>query len=175
MRPPRAVYRVALRGRKVLRMATHVTTNTTSTRDSAAPTVAASSLDILAPIGRVLIGLLFVMFGTGHFSPMMVGYAAQAGVPLAGFLVPFSGVLAIVGGLSVALGYRARLGGLLLALFLVPITFAMHAYWKETDAMAAMTQRIMFFKNLGLLGAALLLVQRGAGPYSLDARRASRG
>ena len=155
-------------------MATHVSTPDTSLRDSAAPLAPSRSLDLLAPIGRVLIGLLFVLFGTGHFAAATIGYAAQSGVPFAGVLVPLSGAMAIAGGLGVALGYRTRLAALLLVAFLVPITFAMHAYWKETDAMAAMTQRIMFFKNLGLLGAALLLVQRGAGPYSLDARRPSR-
>lgn len=148
-------------------MATHVTT---PTRDSAAPTAARGQLDILAPIGRVLFGLIFVFFGIGHFSPSMAGYAASSGVPLASIAVPLAGVMAIAGGLSVILGYKTRLGALLLVAFLVPVTFVMHAFWKVSDPMAAMTQQIMFLKNVSMLGGALLLLQRGAGPYSLDAR-----
>lgn len=150
-------------------MATHVSN---PTRDSAAPAAARGSLDILAPIGRVLFGLIFVFFGLNHFSPSMAGYAASTGVPLASIAVPLSGVMAVAGGLSVILGYKTRLGALLLALFLVPVTFMMHAFWKATDPMTAMTQQIMFLKNISMLGGALLLVQRGAGPYSLDARSA---
>lgn len=150
-------------------MATHVTT--ASSRDSAAPAAARGSLDILAPIGRVLFGLVFVYFGLGHFSPAMAGYAAASGVPLASIAVPLSGVMAIAGGLSVILGFKTRIGALLLVAFLVPVTFMMHAFWKAADPMAAMTQQIMFLKNVSMLGGALLLLQRGAGPYSLDARK----
>jgi len=40
-------------------------------------------------------------------------------VPLAAIAVPLSGVLAIAGGLSILLGYRAKLGAWLIVLFLV--------------------------------------------------------
>ncbi len=76
--------------------------------------------------------------------------AAKAGV-LA------SGVLALVGGLSILLGVYPDLGALLLVLFLIPVTFLMHAFWKETDPMTKQTENIAFLKNVGLLGAALLL------------------
>jgi hypothetical protein len=73
--------------------------------------VAAGALDrTLVPMGRVLFSLIFLWSGFSHFSAGTIAYAAQAGVPLAGFLVPASGVLAALGGLSVALGWHARLG-----------------------------------------------------------------
>src|SRR2546422_5224150 len=50
----------------------------------------------------------------GHFSAAYIGYAAQQGVPAAGFLVPLSGVIATLGGLSVTFGYKAKLGAWLL-------------------------------------------------------------
>jgi uncharacterized membrane protein YphA (DoxX/SURF4 family) len=37
-----------------------------------------------------------------------IGYAVSAGVPLASILVPFSGVLALAGGLSILLGLSAQ-------------------------------------------------------------------
>lgn len=123
------------------------------------------------PAGRALFALLFVILGMGHFNDQMVGYAAAMGVPMASFLVPASGVLAIAGALSVAFGYRARLGALALIAFLVPVTFSMHRFWAAPDAMAAMNEKIAFLKNLGLVGGALLIAYFGAGPVSLDARR----
>ena len=71
------------------------------------------SLDAAAPIvflGRLLFALIFLMSGPMHFSSQTIAYAASQGVPLASIVVPISGVLAIVGGLSILLGYRAKLG-----------------------------------------------------------------
>jgi putative oxidoreductase len=81
-----------------------------------------SANDIIVVVGRVLFSFLFVMAALGHFSHQAVAYAASQGVPLASVAVPFSGVLALAGGLSIMLGYRARLGAWLLFLFLVPVT-----------------------------------------------------
>jgi putative oxidoreductase len=106
----------------------------------------------------------------GHFSPQLIGYARQAGVPLAGLLVPLSGVLAGVGGLSILLGYRAKIGAWFIVLFLVPVTVTMHNFWAVTDPMMAQMQQAMFMKNLSILGGALLIAHFGAGPLSLDAR-----
>ena len=100
-----------------------------------------------------------------------IGYAASQGVPLAAIAVPLSGVLAIGGGLSILLGYRAKLGAWLIVLFLVPVSLMMHKFWLVQDPMMAQIQMILFMKNVSMLGAALLISQFGAGPFSLDARR----
>jgi putative oxidoreductase len=105
-----------------------------------------------------------------HFSAQTVGYASQAGVPLAGVLVPLSGVIALAGGSSIALGYRAKIGAWLIVLFLVPVTPTMHNFWAVTDPMMSQMQLAMFMKNLSMLGGALLIAYFGAGPLSLDAR-----
>jgi putative oxidoreductase len=124
--------------------------------------------------GRALYSALFVMTLFAHFSPQSIGYAAQAGVPLAGLLVPLSGVLAGVGGLSILLGYRAKIGAWLIVLFLVPVTLTMHNFWAVTDPMMAQLQNAMFMKNVSMLGGALLIAYFGAGPLSVDARRSRR-
>ena len=125
----------------------------------------------LVPLGRLLYSTIFLMTAFGHFSAGYVGYAAQAGVPAPGLLVPLSGVIAILGGLSITLGYKAKIGGWLIVLFLVPVTFKMHAFWAVTDPMMHGMQLAMFWKNVSMLGAALLLTHFAAGPLSLDARR----
>jgi putative oxidoreductase len=136
------------------------------------PMVDARVARYAVPVGRVLYALIFIVSGPSHFSSQTITYAAAAGVPLANFLVPAAGVLAMAGGLSVALGYRARFGALGLVAFLVPVTFAMHAFWAESEPTSRMMQQVQFMKNAGLLGAAILIGHFGAGPASFDARRA---
>jgi putative oxidoreductase len=125
----------------------------------------------IALLGRLFFVLIFVMSGPRHFTGQVIGYAASQGVPMANIIVPFSGVLAFVGGLSVLLGYRAKIGAWLIALFLIGVTPAMHKFWGVTDPMMYQMQFVMFMKNVSMLGAALLISQVGAGPWSLDARR----
>lgn len=125
---------------------------------------------LLVPVGRALYAAIFLLASIGHFSHQAIERVAQQGVPFASVLVPVSGLMALLGGLSVLLGYRTRIGAGLLILFLIPVTLAMHAFWAVSDPHLAELQRVMFFKNVALVGAALLLVHFGAGPFSLDAR-----
>jgi putative oxidoreductase len=121
--------------------------------------------------GRVLFSLLFITSGLGHFSRQTIAYATSQGVPWASIAVPLSGLVALAGGLSILLGYRARFGAWLIALFLVPVTLMMHKFWTVGDPMMAQVQEIMFLKNITILGGALLISQFGAGPVSLDSYR----
>jgi putative oxidoreductase len=122
-------------------------------------------------LGRFFFALIFLMAGANHFSSQTIAFAASQGVPLASIAVPLSGVLSIAGGLSILLGYRAKLGAWLIVLFLVPVTVMMHKFWLVQDPMMAQIQMILFMKNVAMLGGALLISQLGAGPFSLDARR----
>ena len=121
-------------------------------------------------VGRILFSLLFIMAAAGHFKPETIAYAASQGVPLASLAVPASGLLALLGGLSIALGYKARWGAIALVAFLVPVTVTMHNFWAVTDPMMQQLQMSMFMKNLALIGGALTFAVHGAGAYSLDAR-----
>jgi len=122
----------------------------------------------IVPIGRALFALIFITSVFGHFSSAAIDSAAAHGVPLASVAVPASGLLALIGGLSVLLGYRARFGAFLLLVFLVPVTLVMHRFWGLSDPQLAAVQKAMFLKNTALVGGALLLVYHGSGPVSLD-------
>lgn len=132
------------------------------------PAVSVSAPVVLA--GRIVFTLIFLMSGFTHFSGQTVAFAAAQGVPLAPALVPASGVLAFLGGLSILLGYHAKIGGWLIALFLIGVT-PMHKFWGISDPMMQQMQMVMFIKNLTMLGSALLISQFGAGPLSLDSRK----
>jgi putative oxidoreductase len=132
------------------------------------------SLEGAGPIvllGRFLFVLIFVMAAPNHFSSQTIAYAASQGVPLASIAVPLSGVIALAGGLSILLGYRAKIGAWLLVLFLAGVTPMLHNFWTVADPMMHQMQLIMFMKNVSILGGALFISQFGAGPWSLDGRR----
>lgn len=95
---------------------------------------------LLAPAGRALLSAIFIASGFMHFSAT-IGYAASQGLTLASILVPLSGLIAIAGGVSVLLGFHARIGAWLLVLFLVPVTFTMHQFWTLSDPAAQIVLR----------------------------------
>ena len=128
----------------------------------------------LALLGRALFSILFLMSVPGHFSAREIALASQHGIPLARVLMPLAGVVVLAGGLSILFGYKAKVGGFLLVLFLMPVTWVMHAYWNVTDPAVAQMQEVEFLKNQALIGAALLITYFGAGPMSLDAILAER-
>ena len=117
-------------------------------------------MDVVFLVGRILFALVFVFSGaTIHLLQRKQGiqYAKMYGVPLAEVGVPLTGIMAVLGGLSVAFGVWGDLGALLIAAFLALITPLMHAFWREEDAMQKQLQTVNFVKNTALLGGALVL------------------
>jgi putative oxidoreductase len=126
------------------------------------------TMKYLVLLGRALYAAIFVMSGPNHFSAGAIGFAVSKGVPMASIAVPLSGVIALVGGLSILLGYKSKYGAWLIVLFLVPVSFMMHNFWTYADPMQMQMQMAMFMKNMSMLGAALLIAHFGSGPLSLD-------
>ena len=114
--------------------------------------------------GRVLISAMFLTSGLGKIA----GYAgtqafmASAGVP--GALLPLVIALEVFGAIAVIVGYRTRIAAAALAGFTVVAAVLFHS---GDDPM----QKLLFMKNIAIAGGFLLLVARGAGEWSLDARR----
>jgi putative oxidoreductase len=121
-------------------------------------------------IGRLLFSLIFLMAPMMHFTSRGVAYAASQGVPVPSFLVPFSGIIAFLGAVSIIIGFKARIGAWLIVLFLVPVSLFMHDFWNIADAMARGMQMAMFTKNMALLGGALIIAYFGSGPWSIDSK-----
>lgn len=116
--------------------------------------------DILFLVGRILYGGYFIMAGLNHFTKteMLAGYAASKGVPLPKIAVLGSGTLIVLGGIGVLLGAYVEWAVLALAVFLVVVSFTMHAFWADADPNMKMGDMTNFLKNMALLGAALLLL-----------------
>ena len=116
-------------------------------------------MDIVMIIGRVLFALMFLMSGLNHLtkSQAMTGYAQFKKVPAAKASVLLSGLVMLLGGLSVVLGIYADLGAIALAVLVIVMALKMHNFWTQTDPQAKQTETIAFFKNLSMGGAALFL------------------
>lgn len=100
------------------------------------------------------------MNGYNHLKNVnsLVGYAKSKNVPYAKEGVLISGIMLLLGGLGILLWIYVPIAVLLLAAFLIVVTFKMHQYWKVTDPMQRMGEHVNFYKNLALLGAVLLLL-----------------
>jgi uncharacterized membrane protein YphA (DoxX/SURF4 family) len=109
-------------------------------------------------IGRILIGGFFLIAGLNHFASLnkMAGYARMKGTPVPELAVGGSGVLLVLGGASLLLGFHPSVGVLLLVIFLLPTSFMIHDFWAVQDPQAKMSEMVQFQKNIAILGLLLL-------------------
>jgi uncharacterized membrane protein YphA (DoxX/SURF4 family) len=116
-------------------------------------------MEVVMLIGRILFALMVVMGGLNHLTKAeaMAGYATFKKVPAAKLSVLVSGILLLAGGLSVALGVYADLGGLVVAVLLAIMALKMHDFWAQSDAQAKQTETIAFWKNISMAGGALFI------------------
>ena len=119
--------------------------------------------------GRVLLSLIFIMSGFGKIFDFegTAGYMASKGMPMVGVLLVGAIVFEIVGGLSVLVGYKARWGGVILSIFLVPATLIFHNFW-AFEGMQGQMEMINFLKNVSILGGLALVFAFGPGRVSVD-------
>ncbi|HEY0979946.1 MAG TPA: DoxX family membrane protein [Candidatus Paceibacterota bacterium] len=117
-------------------------------------------METLFMLGRILFGGFFVLQAYNHFKNQanMTHYARAKGLPVPSAAVFASGVLLLLGGLSLVLGFEMVIGMWLLVIFLIPTTFMMHTFWKEKDPQTRMVETIMFSKNVALIGALLMMI-----------------
>ena len=127
---------------------------TTNTNQSAVPA-----------IGRLLLAAIFIFSGIGKaMAPAgTIGYIASAGLPFATLGLIAAIAIELGGGVMLALGIKARIVALGLAVFSVVTALAFH------NALGDQNQLIHFMKNIAMAGGLLQVVAFGAGAYSLDA------
>ena len=126
-----------------------------------------------APLaGRILLALIFIMSGLNKIGAwdQTVGYMAAKGMPMVPLFLGGAIAFEVLGGLSVLLGFKARLGAAALVVFLVPASIIFHNFW-AFEGMEQQTQMVMFLKNVSILGGLLLVIGMGAGPLSVDQRK----
>lgn len=116
-------------------------------------------MDIVLLIARIVFALMFINSGIAHFknTAAMAGYAQFKKVPAPKIAVQLSGLLMLLGGLSIALGVWIDLGAIVIAVLLVVMAVKMHDYWTVTDEAAKQPEMINFWKNIALAGASIFI------------------
>lgn len=122
--------------------------------------------------GRLLLALMFIVAGFGKLTNISgtAGYIASGGLPFGEALAVGVGLLELLGGLALVIGFQARWAALALGLFTLAASVLFHAFW-AVPAEQAMVQQLMFMKNLSVAGGLFIVAALGAGGPSLDARR----
>ncbi len=117
-------------------------------------------MEILLLIGRILYGGFFFYNGLNHLlkNKMLSDYAGSKKVPSPRFLVFVSGLMILLGGVGIILGVYVQWSLVLITIFLVAVSFKMHAFWNLQDPMAKMSEKVNFLKNIALLGAGLIIL-----------------
>lgn len=130
-------------------------------------------------LGRIFIAMIFLgaawskitgFSGTTGYMKSVMGSLSDG---LISFLLIGAILFLVVGGFSVLLGWQARLGALLLFVFLLIVTPVFHAFWAAGQEQFMM-QMMNFQKNLAIMGGLLVVMAFGAGPLSIDAWLGSR-
>jgi putative oxidoreductase len=131
-----------------------------------------TSTSIVPLAGRLLISTIFIFSGLGKVGThaAMAGFAASKGLPAADLAIWLAAAVEILGGLSILLGFQARIGAWLLFLFLIPTSVLFHNFW-AMQGMEKMDNQAHFFKNVAIMGGLLFVATFGAGAYSIDAAR----
>ncbi len=130
---------------------------------------------IINLIARVCLSFIFIVSGVSKISTFQAtaGYMASKGVPLAKYFLFVAVVFELMGALMVLTGFKAKIGALLLALFLIPVTYVFHV--KEAfDAsfnLVSQQEFIQALKNVSLLGGLLLVYANGPGKLSIGPDR----
>lgn len=117
-------------------------------------------MNTLSLIGRIIFGGFFIYNGVNHFIGfgMMTQYAKMKGVPFPAIAQSMTGLMLLLGGLSIVFGIYPSVGIILLVAFLIPVSLMMHNFWKIEDPQLRMTDKINFIKNMALVGAILMLL-----------------
>ena len=122
-------------------------------------------------IFRASFSLIFIVGGLGHFvrfdwmlqrlegSPWF-DWVVMIGSP--GLLLHLSGVVMVVTGIALLLGFYTRLSALALFLTLLPITFVVHIAPDHVGPL---------LKNVAILGGLVHFIVRGAEHFSIDSAR----
>lgn len=128
---------------------------------------AGSSTSIAILVGRILLSIMFILAGFTKLTAISgtAGWFASIGLPVPTVTAVVVGLVELIGGLAILVGYQTRIAAIVLAVFTVAATLIAHLDFADQ------TQQLFFMKNLSITGGFLILAAVGAGALSVDARR----
>jgi putative oxidoreductase len=138
-----------------------------STNTSFAGTGATSNSSVTILLGRILLAVIFLLSGFGKLTAIAgtAGYFGSLGLPLPTVTAIVVGLIELLGGLAILVGFQTRTVAWVLAVFTIATGLVAHMNWADQ------MQMINFLKNLAITGGFIVLASSGAGAYSIDAKR----
>ena len=138
-----------------------------STNTSFAGSGTASNSSVTILIGRILLAVIFLLSGFGKLTAISgtAAYFGSLGLPAPTATAVIVGLIELLGGLAVLVGFQTRVAAWVLAIFTIATGLVAHTGWADQ------MQMIQFLKNVAITGGFLLLASSGAGAYSIDAKR----
>jgi len=117
-------------------------------------------MDILFLIGRIIVGLFYLSSALNHFqnTDMMAQYAGSKGVPAPRASIIITGLVLLIGGLTILIGFFPLVGIALLVIFLLGTAFIIHNFWTVEDEQTRQMEMVQFMKDLALAGSLLMFV-----------------
>ena len=131
--------------------------------------------DFVILVGRVMIGLIFVLSGWPkllHYQATVAGLTHR-GIPE--YLAYLGPPVEFFGGLAIVVGFATPYAALLMLLFTIVATASSHRFWEFSDPAQYRAQNTNFWKNVSMMGGMLLLFVTAGGRYSLDRLLLRRG
>ncbi|RZF29323.1 MULTISPECIES: DoxX family protein [unclassified Paraburkholderia] len=127
--------------------------------------------DTIVLVARILLMVLFVMFGWSKLTGFAgtVAYMTSSGAPVPELSAVIAVVMELVVGVALLVGFFTRPLALLLAVYTLGTAIIGHHYWNMTGAVQY-DNMIHFYKNIAIIGGLLLLCVTGPGKYSFDRR-----
>lgn len=110
---------------------------------------------------RICLALIFLNAGIKHLIGFegFVQVIAGKGMPIPAVLAASTIAFQLLGSVALIIGFKARIGALLLILFLIPATLSFHPPASDLNG---------FLKNLALIGGLLMVMAYGPGLISVD-------
>src|SRR5919198_1433571 len=123
--------------------------------------------NVVVLIGRILLAAIFILSGFGKLSDISgtAAYFQMYNLPAGAATAVGAGLIELLGGVSILVGFQTRIAAWVLAVFSVATALIAHMNWAD------MMQLINFQKNLAMAGGFLVLATYGPGALSVDARR----
>jgi len=122
-------------------------------------------MEYVALAARICLCLIFFKAGVSHIIGFgeTVEMMGNKGLPLANILLAGTVIFQLLGAISLLLGYKVKIGSILLIVFLIPASLVFH------NPIADPSQINDFLKNIGLIGGLLMIIYSGPGSLSMKA------
>ena len=131
---------------------------------------ASTTNPILPLVGRLLMGLLFLVYGVVKITsiPGTAGYMGKLGLPAPELFAYLAAIIELAGGLMIIVGWQTRRVAWFLMVYTLIATWLAHRFWEYSDPGARGANMANFFKNLAIMGGFFFMALFGPGSASID-------